>query len=359
MFCSKCGAKGNKENQFCQECGNQLYAVKKNQGTPKQQESNDVLPPVSKEPEWMNTAKEAMNPSLQTANVEQKNQTTNLKNPRAPIIIAALLVIIVAILLVVDLPSGSGGGRTSGVREVGFDTPEEALIFYLEGLRDSDLEKMISAFALETLIENYNLEAQIERIGGAYGQFLEIRMPNSNDFITAMNLESRRGGVVSGIITQYFVLSEPFALSRPDFDKTLSYRIEDEREIGDFVGQLGDYLESPDLQSLEIIGVIMPEELSERYLAEENQANKELLVEVYGADEIVGRVMVFQIGRVQYLLFADLINYDGEWHILHLHGFSGHLVGIRGMHAGLLTAEYAEEYFGDIDSIADLIIPME
>ena len=347
MFCSKCGAKGNAENQFCQDCGNQLRVVNKEQGTAKQHEKKVESQTVSNESEWVNTAKEAMNPTLQT------EQRINLKNPRLPIIIAAVLVIIVALVLIVDLPSGNRGDRSQGVGEVGFDTPEEVLIFYLEGLRDSNLEQMVSAFAIESFIENYNLEAQIDRVQ-AYNFWMEVVMPNTNDFVVSMNVENRRGRVVGSIIQQFFMLSQvDFDISRPVLMGDY------EGESRDFVNQLEEYLGAPDLEALEIIGVIMPEDLSDIYQTELNQANMERVKEVHGADEIVSRVIVFEIGRDQYLLFADLINYGGQWHIMNFQGNIGNLVGISHMRSGLLSPEYVDWYLEDVGPINRLIIPID
>ena len=349
MFCSKCGAKGNKENQFCQDCGNQLHAVKKDQGTTEQQENKKEPQTVCNEPEWVNTAKEAMNPTLQTANAEQEKQKINLKNPRLPIILAGLLVIIIALVLIVDLPSGSRGGRSSAVGEVGFDTPEEALIFYLEGLRDSNLEQMVSAFALESFVENFDLEAVIERVQ-SYNFFIEQRMTNANEFMTSLNLEHRRGRITGEIYNTYF------RLAQVGFDIFVTERVEDAQA---FVNELERDLVALDLESIEIIGFIPPELLSEIYLDEINQENIARNQDLFGADEVVSRVVVFQIGRDQFILMADVANYDGQWHLLTLGGNIGVIVGIHHGFGGLLVPEDIEFYLRDIDSLDDLIVPLD
>ena len=349
MFCSKCGAKGNKENQFCQDCGHPLHVVKAERRAIEQQENKVQPQSMSKEPEWANAAKEAMNPTLQTANTEQKKQKMNLKNPRVPIIVVGVLVIVVAMILVVGLPRGSRGGGTSGVEEVGFATPEEALIFYLEGLRDSDLEKMISAFALESFVVNFDLEAMVERLR-SYSLHIEQRMPNANDFIISLNLEHRRGRVASGIYNKYFQLAQV------GFDNFVMEPVEDAQA---FVDELERDLVALDLESIEIVGFIPPELLSEMYLDVMNQANIARNLDIFGADEIVSRVIVFQIGRDQFVLMADVANYDGEWHLLTLGGNIGVMVGIHHGYEGLLVPEDIEFYLRDIESLDDLIVPIE
>ena len=282
------------------------------------------------------------------AKENKEKQKINLRNPRTPIIIAALLVVIVALVLIVDLPSGSRGGA-SAVGEVGFDTPEEALIFYLEGLRDSNLEQMVSAFALETFVENYSLEALIERVG-RYHAFAGKRVPNGNDFMISLNLEHRRGHVMGDISNMYF------RLAQVGFDIFTPQEVED---VETFLGELENNLIDTDLESIEVIGFIPPELLSERYYDEVNQENRSYHLTMFGADEIVSRAIVFQMGRHQYVLFADVANYDGQWHLLNLGGNIAGLVGFHHAMAGLLLPEDVERYFDDIDFLDDLIVPID
>ena len=63
----------------------------------------------------------------------------------------------------------------------GFDTPEDAVICYMTGLRNLDFEQMLGAFAWETLASHYLTEKQIKRLKG-YNPAIAARMPSFNEF---------------------------------------------------------------------------------------------------------------------------------------------------------------------------------
>lgn len=45
----------------------------------------------------------------------------------------------------------------------GFDTPEEALTAYIEAFKKMDMNGMISVYAMESFLENLDLEALVEK----------------------------------------------------------------------------------------------------------------------------------------------------------------------------------------------------
>ena len=306
MFCSKCKTEVKEGVKFCYSCGSEIHLSEK---------------------KWWNKS-------------------------TMPIVIACLLIVIIAAVTMIDLPEGEGStGAGTGISEVGFDTPEEALIFYLEGLRDSDLDRMLSAFAIESFVENHNFEYFIERIR-AYSPFADVRMPNANDFVESMNLTLRLGIISSHIGFQYLTLTQL------EFDFTRPHPIQEPESVDEFVQQFERDLDSPDLESIEIIGFIPPEALSEQYLDRNNQMNIERQAVIFGVEEIANRVVVFQMGRHQYMLFVEVGNYDGQWHLLHFGGNAAALVGVNQLYMGLLVPEEITRLFDDIN-IDDLIVPID
>ena len=263
-----------------------------------------------------------------------------------------LVLILVLILLLAAAGCGSETGESSFV--TGFDTPEDAVITYLEGLRDSDLERMLSAFAIESFVENFDFEAMLNRIQ-AYGPWMEPRMPNVNEFITAMNIEQRRGSIVNAISFQYVALASPeLDAARP--------QVMLEEDISDFVVQFRDNLNALDLPSLEILGFIPAETLSEHYLSELNQDNIARQAEVQGADQLESRVAVFELEGDRHFLFVDVVNFNGRWYIAQFGGNIGALVGISADMRGMITPETFDWYLAwplDGFDLRDIMIPLE
>ena len=60
----------------------------------------------------------------------------------------------------------------------GFDSPEDAAKAYLEGLRDLDIPRMMSAFAVESYVENFNFEALLNMLR-VYMTGFDIKLPNA------------------------------------------------------------------------------------------------------------------------------------------------------------------------------------
>jgi hypothetical protein len=340
MFCQRCGVAGKEENKFCHACGNKMHTEEKNQVVIDEKQLRDV------EEQVMSVVKEE----------EQVKEKISPKKVATPIVIACLLVIGFVFGLIFGMQDRGGGG----VSEVGFDTPEEAMIFYLEGLRDSDLNRMLSAFATETYVENFGFDAMIARMS-VYMFNRELALPNANEFLESMNLENRIGRISLNIILQYLTLAQlEFDLMRPHEVVT---DIADQEAAAEealaFTNQFKEDLDSIDLQSIEIIGFIPPEELSEMYYTMSVQANIERQARIFGVDEIANRVLVFQLGGHRYFLFAEVGNYDGQWHLLNLGGNIAVLMNLPHEAMGLLVPEYAERIFHDVESLENLIVPIE
>ena len=63
----------------------------------------------------------------------------------------------------------------------GWNTPEDAVLHYLDGLKEQDLDKMISAYAVESYIDHFDPQAYLER----YYQFypcMTPHIPNTDGF---------------------------------------------------------------------------------------------------------------------------------------------------------------------------------
>lgn len=243
--------------------------------------------------------------------------------------------------------SATDNGSLSAVKEMGFDSPEDAAMAYLEGLRDADLNRMISAFAVEIYVKEYNFEASLNRLK-SYIPMQEIKLPNTNEFVTSMNIENRRGNVTSVILNQYLFLCDT------EFDQSRPHVIQDEMDANKFVAQLEKNLNGLDFQTLELVGFIPPEELTEIYSAEINQNNLARRAEVCGANKLVSCVAVFKLDGNEYLLCLDTIEYDGKWYIEQFGGNIGLLLSIDIFSRGILSAELYDKI-----NLKEMIVPVE
>jgi len=220
-------------------------------------------------------------------------------------------------------------GISLTVEGTGFNSPEDAAEAYFEGLRNTDLNCMISTFAVESYAENYNFEAAMNRMK-VYVPSQEIKLPNSNEFITAMNIESRRSSVTNMILRQYLFLCDS------EFDQSQPQIMEDDIAVSEFVAQLNKNLDTNKFQTLEVLGFIPPEALTDMYSSEQNKKNIARLAEVYGADELVSRVAVFELDGSRYMLCLDAVDYGGKWYISQFGGNIGALMSVASFTMGIV-----------------------
>ena len=141
----------------------------------------------------------------------------------------------------------------------GFNTPEDVVITYLEGLRDSDFDRM-----LETLPIDISLGLMLV-----------------DNFITQLN----------NLLERFELPIEPY-----------------------------------EFQSLEIIGFIPPEAVSEQYLSEANQEILLRLAELLGVEQLVSRIIIFELGGEKFAMIVDVADFGGSWYLADFGGSFGRLL---------------------------------
>ncbi len=173
----------------------------------------------------------------------------------------------------------------------GFDSPEQAVKAYLEGLKTSNFKFISDSFAEENYLDD--------------------------------------------VLRQYLILSQ---LDLP----TDSYiQLNDAGEVKQFLEKLEVQMEAVDLGSMKLLGFIPPESLLDIYGSETHQKNMIKQAEKYGGDNIESCVAVIELEENKYILSFDVIEFDSRWVNLQLGGIFAHMSGLDSSAAGaaLLAAE--------------------
>jgi len=222
----------------------------------------------------------------------------------------------------------------------GFASAEDALMAYIEGLQQGDLQQMIGAFAIETYIEHFDLVAWIERvISHSFHSTSTVRLPNANPMVTALNIESRRANIL-GII-QYqliaFHLEEQFESGPLIFGPPIGPFPHDILgSAEDFVDMLRTNMETMALQSMQLVSFMEPAMLAEAYDNEKNQADLDRKRAIYGADELKSVAAFFTVDGKLYVLCADAIRYGERWYLESLAGNIGAHLRIDVFQGGIM-----------------------
>lgn len=207
----------------------------------------------------------------------------------------------------------------------GWDAPEEAVTFYLEGLRTQDISKMIGAYAVETYIDHFDLQAQFTRYT-AYTVYMTPRLPNASELLRAINVEARKDEIVDSILLQMTSICMP----DEDLSETISFGTEHlDAETQAFIDKLSDGYTAVDFSTLELLAFIPPEEVNDVYSTEHSQKVIEAQSNIYGADEMRSVVAVFAVDGRMCALYCDVTRYDDLWYLCRANGFMGSLMGLR------------------------------
>ena len=215
----------------------------------------------------------------------------------------------------------------------GWDTPEEAVMLYLEGMREQDVDKMVSACAVETHVDRFDMQAQLERVR-AYTPAMIPRVPNSSDLLRTINIEIRRSSIMHAILWQ--VTAVCLDDKAYDFSQAIPFTGDNaDEEIRAFVESFQKGFGEVDFSDLSVLGFLPPEQLSELYASERNQENIKAQIAPFGAEESRSVIAVFTVGDRLGALFCDAARYGDKWFIHNAHGNAAMLVGLPAASYGM------------------------
>jgi len=220
----------------------------------------------------------------------------------------------------------------------GWDTPEEAVLYYLEGLKEQDIGKMIGAYAIETYIDHFDLTTLLIRIN-AYTPALVPRLPNTGDLLRAMNVEARKNEIMQGLFFHMVSICMP----EQDFLNTTAFMSDNkEEEAKVFVEGLEHAFGAVDFSTLKVLRFYPPEEIEDRYASEQNQENIKRQIAPTGADEARSVVVFFTVDDIVCVLGCDVMRYGDRWYMFRAQGNISNLLGFTANTGGLAAVPVQE-----------------
>ena len=215
----------------------------------------------------------------------------------------------------------------------GYESPEEAVVAYLEAMKNSDLEGMLATFAIETYVAEMDAQADLARMGSfqpGYG----MRLPLGGDYQRQVAVAARYGQLAENLAYQWMLYSWPEGYE--EFGHLVFLSEDGDAEA--FLTGLAENDAAARWQEMEVVEFVGPAELSDMYLSEVNQQNIARQAAIYGCDEIVSVVAKLDIGGEEWYQCMDVACYGGKWYNLSFVGYIGHLLGLSYPTAGLFPA---------------------
>lgn len=231
------------------------------------------------------------------------------------IILCALLVLSVIGNIILLIPKDSEPVSQT-LEGSGFDSPEAAITAYAKALSEGDVEGMLRTFAIESYVENYDLEAQIKRVGFYLFTPNEAGLPNDSQYKQELNNYSRLAAVTTQIINGYFALTGvdnsktylPFSKQEENWEETLD----------DFLEQLESPKLDKKLSSIEIGDVLTAEDLlsDESYEVYDPESPYGDFLDV---EEFYDLAIEIAFDGEDYYLFMLTAKIDGKWYNITTH----------------------------------------
>ena len=224
----------------------------------------------------------------------------------------------------------------------GYETYEDALLDYMEYFFEGDLGGMLSTFAVETYVENYDIAKFLERAGifsmslGANGMF-----SGDNEYAISLKTARREASLTAYFTNQYIYYSMIAAGIEPS--SASSYDLDDYGGEADYM--LDELFADPFWigADIEILGVVAPEDagdiVPEAYFSSANQENIERIADWMGADEIVDAICVFTADGEQGCQFMQIARYGDVWYNVSLTGNLATICGLDVYVGGLIGPE--------------------
>lgn len=313
MFCSHCGKKIAKGVKFCATCGHEVES------------SHDQPKRVA---ETSSDYSDTQTPNSVSDLTAKPKTSRKLLFGLGGVVLGAALLLLILVLSGVLTTARTYEGR-------GFATPEDAARAYLTGLKEQNLKKMISAFAIESLVDHYDFEALLLRLRVYVSDSFEIKLPDAGAFARDVNIMNRLARVSQTITNQYLYHN----VSMIDLDEFMF--LKSDEDTTRFIEDFKEYLQSYDFSDLKITGTVKPEELSDLYLNERNQENIGKQAKPYGVDkeQFTDVALTFTIGEHTWIFCPQLIQYNGRWYIAQLVGNLASLLDMDYNCGGMMPAD--------------------
>ena len=221
----------------------------------------------------------------------------------------------------------------------GFNTPEDAVACYMNGLKNLDFEQMLSAFAWETMASHYSAEKFIQRLK-SYSPVASARMPAFNDFMVSATLHSLRSNEIRMIYNalEAYILGEDY----PD-GKTIP--LQEEKDVEAFL-QKFDNGKLEALTGMSDITFLTPDSVTDnKFSLEQNQEALKKQTAQYGADEVVNVVAVALISDGTILCMPTVARYGDRWYMVSVSSMTSMILAVDMNHQAFMFREMKPEDF--------------
>lgn len=232
------------------------------------------------------------------------------------------------------------GGK--GFEGAGFETPEEAVEAYVAFFNEGDVSGMLSTFAIETYVDNVDVQEYIERFHVVNMYYFQ-EIPASNDYIHSILILKRYASLIDDLFRQYLKYNTPEEYEDLAIGKQVFFWEEGAAEA--FIAAMSEAPMENWFGKIELSRFLSMEEAGlddvaeEAYFSERNQQSIQRWADCYGCDELRDVPALLNIDGTNYLLCMQCARYGDQWYNISLDGNLTSILGIDLSCIGLVSME--------------------
>ena len=258
-------------------------------------------------------------------------------------LIAFVMLFIFSILVTID------SAAAATYEGEGYETAKAAATAYVEAFNAGDVQGMISTFAIETAVENFDCATLLNQQGsyrpsGASNEFLGY--PSFNDYIKQLQVMFRYGDVAQCIFNQYRAWHWPEDVE-DDYLSSVSFGRDADAAVA-FMKSVQAASQNNWIGRVELIEIFEIKDFDSGYSGSDLEEAISTSQSYYGFDEKNALVIQLRIDGKDCILCMDCVRYESKWYILSIEGYISFMLGYDWRVGGLLPYEALAE---EIESI--------
>ena len=241
------------------------------------------------------------------------------------------LCVLLILALLVPAALAESGAKLEGP---GYDTPEAAVLAYLDGLNAGDAQAMLSTFAYESLADHANPRAFLERMQTFIYNYTNA-VPLTGDYARSL-MTSARYGKLAGYLANQFI--------------ELSAHLEGKNEIlrdSAAIDALMDKFDQSPVNGwqghVEFVRWISPAALTDKYALPQNMMNIALQTEYAGADDVAELAAQVRLNGVDAVQGMQCVRYGDRWYNLDMFTILSAILGLDSFSAGMAFPKDEDE----------------
>lgn len=218
----------------------------------------------------------------------------------------------------------------------GYDTPEDAVLAYIEALNRGDVDDMLATFAMETFADHFDADACLVRMK-AISPTLIYGVPINGAYSRSLLINARYAQIANMLMQQYMLILDP--------QGGVMVQLEDDAARAEMEARFANSPMNAWEGNAQFVGWINPALLDERMTMGQNLANAALQASYYGADDVDWKVAHLTLNGAQALLLMQCVKYGDRWYNGELSGMPGMVLGLPVNYAGMLIEGVTDNDF--------------